>query len=75
MQTYSICVRTERVIIITHKVLDAIKVADRFMFLKEGSIIFDGSRDKLLHSTGQIQDVHKRVKCKNMLNHIGGRNV
>ena len=38
-------------IIVTHKVSDALKVADRFMFLKEGRIIFDGNRDELLHST------------------------
>jgi phospholipid/cholesterol/gamma-HCH transport system ATP-binding protein len=46
-----LCKNGKGLVIVTHKVLDAIKVADRFMFLKEGSIIFDGSRDKLLHST------------------------
>jgi len=38
-------------IIVTHKVSDALKVADRFIFLREGRIIFDGNRDELLHST------------------------
>ena len=38
-------------IIVTHKVSDALKVADRFIFLREGMIIFDGNRDELLHST------------------------
>jgi len=37
-------------IIVTHKVSDALKVAKRFMFLKEGRIIFDGNRDELLHT-------------------------
>jgi phospholipid/cholesterol/gamma-HCH transport system ATP-binding protein len=38
-------------IIVTHKVSDALKVANRFMFLKEGRIIFDGNRDELLHAS------------------------
>lgn len=37
-------------IMVTHKVSDAMKVADRFMFLKNGSPIFDGNRRELLHS-------------------------
>lgn len=37
-------------IIVTHKVSDALKVAERFMFLKEGRIVFDGNRDELLHT-------------------------
>lgn len=37
-------------IIVTHKVFDAIKVANRFMFLKDGMIVFDGDRGKLIHS-------------------------
>ena len=37
-------------IIVTHKVFDAMKVADRFMFLKDGMIIFDGDREKLIHA-------------------------
>jgi phospholipid/cholesterol/gamma-HCH transport system ATP-binding protein len=46
-----LCKNGKGLVIVTHKVLDAIKVANRFMFLKEGRIIFDGDRDKLLHST------------------------
>lgn len=38
-------------IIVTHKVVDALKVANRFMFLKNGSVIFDGERESLLHPT------------------------
>ena len=36
--------------IVTHKVFDAVKLADRFMFLKNGTIIFDGDKEKLFHS-------------------------
>jgi phospholipid/cholesterol/gamma-HCH transport system ATP-binding protein len=35
-------------VIVTHKVMDALKVAERFMFLKNGKIQFDGTRKKLL---------------------------
>jgi phospholipid/cholesterol/gamma-HCH transport system ATP-binding protein len=38
-------------IIVTHKVFDAVKVAERFMFLKNGTMIFDGNREKLIHVT------------------------
>jgi phospholipid/cholesterol/gamma-HCH transport system ATP-binding protein len=37
-------------LIVTHKVIDAIKVANRFLFLQEGSIIFDGSKSELVHT-------------------------
>ena len=38
-------------IVVTHKVVDALKVAERFMFLKDGALSFDGSRDELLSTT------------------------
>ncbi len=38
-------------IIVTHKVYDALKVADRFLFLQNGVIVFDGDREELLHTT------------------------
>jgi phospholipid/cholesterol/gamma-HCH transport system ATP-binding protein len=38
-------------LIVTHKVIDALKVANRFLFLKEGAILLDGPADKLIHST------------------------
>jgi phospholipid/cholesterol/gamma-HCH transport system ATP-binding protein len=38
-------------IIVTHKVFDALRLAERFMFLKNGSIIFDGNRDQLMQSS------------------------
>jgi phospholipid/cholesterol/gamma-HCH transport system ATP-binding protein len=45
-----LCKNGKGLIIVTHKVFDALKVADRFMFLKEGEIIFDGGKDELLRS-------------------------
>ena len=38
-------------IIVTHKVFDALRLAERFMFLKGGSIIFDGDKDQLFRSS------------------------
>lgn len=37
-------------IMVTHKVSDALKVADRFMFLKNGRLLFDGDRQRLLNT-------------------------
>jgi phospholipid/cholesterol/gamma-HCH transport system ATP-binding protein len=37
-------------IMVTHKVSDALKVADRYIFLKDGSLLFDGTGSELLHS-------------------------
>jgi phospholipid/cholesterol/gamma-HCH transport system ATP-binding protein len=37
-------------ILVTHKVFDAVKVADRFMVLKSGSIIFDGNKEQLMRT-------------------------
>ena len=34
--------------VVTHKVTDALKVAERFMFLKDGKIQFDGNREELI---------------------------
>jgi phospholipid/cholesterol/gamma-HCH transport system ATP-binding protein len=36
--------------IVTHKLSDALKVANRFIFLKDGMIVFDGNRDDLMRS-------------------------
>jgi phospholipid/cholesterol/gamma-HCH transport system ATP-binding protein len=38
-------------IIVTHKVFDALRLADRFMFLKNGLIMFDGNKDQLMRSS------------------------
>jgi phospholipid/cholesterol/gamma-HCH transport system ATP-binding protein len=37
-------------IMVTHKVGDAMKVADRFIFLKDGELLFDGTGQELLHT-------------------------
>lgn len=47
-------------IIVTHKVLDALKVAKRFLFLHNGLLIFDGDRDHLLQT--EIPEVRTFVK-------------
>jgi phospholipid/cholesterol/gamma-HCH transport system ATP-binding protein len=41
---------THGFIIVTHEILDAFKLAHRFMFLKNGSFFFDGTRDEILHT-------------------------
>jgi phospholipid/cholesterol/gamma-HCH transport system ATP-binding protein len=38
-------------IIVTHKVFDALRLAERFMFLKSGSIMFDGNKNQLIQSS------------------------
>ncbi len=43
-------------IIVTHKVYDALRVAGRFMFLKDGAVVFDGNREMLMQSS--IPDIH-----------------
>lgn len=35
-------------IIVTHEISDALKLADRFMFLQNGKILFDGTKEELL---------------------------
>lgn len=57
-------------IIVTHKVIDALRVADRFMFLKDGELVFDGDREKLLHS--DIPDIQVFIS---ELNYTGVKNV
>ncbi|MDP3015671.1 MAG: ATP-binding cassette domain-containing protein [Deltaproteobacteria bacterium] len=37
-------------IIVTHKIFDAFRLANRFMFLKGGRIVFDGDREAMLGS-------------------------
>ncbi len=37
-------------IIVTHKLVDALRVADRFIFLKNGQIVFDGDKNELAKS-------------------------
>jgi phospholipid/cholesterol/gamma-HCH transport system ATP-binding protein len=51
-------------IIVTHKVSDAIKVAERFLFLYEGKIVFDGSADALMQSA--VPEVKFFVEAENV---------
>jgi len=54
-------------ILVTHKVQDALKVAHRFMFLKNGMIIFDGDPYLLIHSEKkEIQDFVKEITTHKM---------
>ena len=46
-------------IVVTHKVADALKVAKRFLFLKNGSLVFDGSRDELM--TTENPDIRRFI--------------
>ncbi len=38
-------------VIVTHKMIDALKVADRFIFFKRGVVIFDGNEEHLMKTT------------------------
>ena len=38
-------------VIVTHKMMDAMKVADRFIFFKRGVVIFDGNEEDLLKTS------------------------
>jgi phospholipid/cholesterol/gamma-HCH transport system ATP-binding protein len=52
-------------IIVTHKVIDALKVAERFMFLNNGVMLLDGDREKLLRSTmPEIRTFIKELEYK-----------
>ncbi|MEW6740804.1 MAG: ABC transporter ATP-binding protein [Nitrospirota bacterium] len=57
-------------IIVTHKVVDALRVASRFMFLKDGELVFDGDSEKLLHS--DIPDIQVFIS---ELSYAGVKNV
>lgn len=57
-------------VIVTHKVVDALRVANRFMFLKDGKLVFDGDSEKLLHS--DIPDIQIFLS---ELNYAGVKNV
>ncbi|MGB9716184.1 MAG: ABC transporter ATP-binding protein [Thermodesulfovibrionales bacterium] len=56
-------------IIVTHKVFDAMKVAGRFIFLKDGILLFDGNKDELVHTDipeikSFIEEIHFRYEGK-----------
>ncbi|MGQ9570255.1 MAG: ABC transporter ATP-binding protein [Thermodesulfovibrionales bacterium] len=43
-------------IIVTHKVFDAMKVAERFIFIKDGMLLFDGDKEGLVRT--DISEIH-----------------
>jgi phospholipid/cholesterol/gamma-HCH transport system ATP-binding protein len=47
----SLAVNGRGLIVVTHELFDALFMADRFMFLKDGQILFDGSKEEFLHSS------------------------
>ncbi|NWF52337.1 MAG: ATP-binding cassette domain-containing protein [Nitrospirae bacterium] len=52
-------------IIVTHKVFDAMKVAERYMFLKDGMLLFDGDKEGLVHTNiNEIQSFIEEVRFK-----------
>ncbi len=53
-------------IIVTHKIFDALKVSDRFMFLKDGHIVFDGDKRRLLVS--DIKEIQAFISELNIEN-------
>ncbi len=66
-------------IIVTHKIFDAFKLAHRYMFLKNGTIIFDGQKEKLIYSSiPEIQiflsEVNPRSKGPSAID-VGEKNV
>jgi phospholipid/cholesterol/gamma-HCH transport system ATP-binding protein len=48
-------------VMVTHKVSDAMKVAGRFMFLKNGRLLFDGSSSELLRA--EIPEIRAGLKA------------
>ena len=46
-----LCKDGKGLITVTHKVSDAMKMAERFLFLKDGILLFDGDKDKLMQTT------------------------
>ncbi|HEX2957351.1 MAG TPA: ATP-binding cassette domain-containing protein [Chitinispirillaceae bacterium] len=38
-------------IVVTHEILDALVMASRFLFLTDGEILFDGTRDAIIHTS------------------------
>jgi phospholipid/cholesterol/gamma-HCH transport system ATP-binding protein len=66
-------------IIVTHKIFDAFKLAHRYMFLKNGIIIFDGQKEELIASSiPEIQiflsELNPRPKGPSAID-VGEKNV
>lgn len=63
-------------IIVTHKVVDALKVARRILFLKGGKIIFDGEREALFQQANpDIQGFLAEVRVDPAISVTGGNHV
>ncbi len=45
-----LCKDDKGLIVVTHKVSDAMKVANRFMFISDGMLVFDGDRQGFINS-------------------------
>ncbi|MFH0926078.1 MAG: ATP-binding cassette domain-containing protein [bacterium] len=62
-------------IIVTHKVTDAAKVAERFMYLKANKIAFDGNLEALRKTDDkELQEFIKELKCITIGNNSPGQN-
>jgi ABC-type transporter Mla maintaining outer membrane lipid asymmetry ATPase subunit MlaF len=55
-----LCKDGKGLIAVTHKVSDAMKMAERFMFLKDGMILFDGNKESLLDSNNE--EIHRFIR-------------
>ena len=63
-------------IIVTHKVIDALKVAGRILFLKRGQVVFDGKREELLrHPNPDIQGFLAELRIDRAMIDRGGNHV
>jgi phospholipid/cholesterol/gamma-HCH transport system ATP-binding protein len=65
-------------LVITHKIYDAMRLASRFMFLKNASIIFDGKKEELIRSPIPEIQVYLRelgLGTWNPLRQAGGSDV
>jgi len=52
-------------VVVTHKVHDAIRLANRFMFLRNGSVILDGNKEELIRSSNpEIQTYTRELNLR-----------
>jgi phospholipid/cholesterol/gamma-HCH transport system ATP-binding protein len=74
-----LAVRRRGFIIVTHKIFDAFKLANRFMFLKTGMIVFDGPKEDLADSPAReiqifLSELNPRFKGPSSIG-VGEENV
>ena len=75
----NLALKGEGFIVVTHKIVDAFKLAERFMFLKNGIIIFDGRKEELADSSIQeirifLGELNPRPKSPSSIK-VGEKNV